>query len=248
MMRRYVEWIYLEDVEYSFGIDLQSILHKKVSHLSSDTRGFLLLVQHRSVITIGRFGNNSNILCPEEYLRERGIVVHKTSRGGDVTFHGPGQLVGYPIINLRGFKLGIRSYVHLLEETIIEVLKYFDIAAERKEKYPGVWVGREKIASIGIQVSKQTSMHGVALNVSNDLDKFSLIVPCGIGGAVVTSIKKLINGTIPLRQVAHCFVKEFGKIFDAEIEEIPDLSSSSILRYEGGRGFQMSSLPVAGGQ
>jgi lipoyl(octanoyl) transferase len=119
MIRRYVEWIYLEDVEYSFGIDLQSILHEKVSRLSSDTTGFLLLVQHRPVITVGRFGKNSNILYTEEYLKERGIAVHKTSRGGDVTFHGPGQLVGYPIINLRGFKLGIRSYVHLLEETIM---------------------------------------------------------------------------------------------------------------------------------
>ena len=230
MIRRYVEWIYLEDVEYSFGIDLQSILHEKVSRLSSDTTGFLLLVQHRSVITVGRFGKNSNILYTEEYLKERGIAVHKTSRGGDVTFHGPGQLVGYPIINLRGFKLGIRSYVHLLEETIIEVLKYFEIVAERREKYPGVWVGREKIASIGIQVSKHTSMHGVALNVSNDLDNFSLIVPCGISEGVVTSVKKLINGTIPLRQVAHCFAKEFGRIFDAQIEEIPDLKGSSILR------------------
>ena len=232
MIRRYVEWMYLEDVEYSFGIDLQNILHKNVSGLGSDTAGFLLLVQHRSVITIGRFGNDSNILCSEDYLRERGIVVHKTSRGGDVTFHGPGQLVGYPIINLRGFKLGIRSYVHLLEETIIEVLKYFDIVAERREGYPGVWIGREKIASIGIRVSKFTSMHGVALNVSNDLDNFSLIVPCGISEGVVTSVEKLINGTVPLRLVAHCFAKEFGKVFDAEIEEILDLSRSSILRDE----------------
>lgn len=232
MTRRYVEWIFLEDVEYSFGIDLQGVLHKKVSRLSSDTTGFLLLVEHRSVITIGRFGNNSNILYPEEYLIERGIVVHKTSRGGDVTFHGPGQLVGYPIINLRGFKLGVRTYVRLLEETIIQVLKDFNIVAERRGKYPGVWIGREKIASIGIQVSNHTSMHGVALNVSNDLDNFSLIVPCGISEGVVTSIKKLTNGTIPLRQVAHCFANEFGKIFDAQIEEIPDLNRSSILSDE----------------
>jgi lipoyl(octanoyl) transferase len=232
MTRRYLEWIYLEDVEYSFGIDLQGVLHKKVSCLSSHTTGFLLLVEHRSVITIGRFGNDSNILYPEEYLREKGIGVHKTSRGGDVTFHGPGQLVVYPIINLKGFKLGIRSYVRLLEETIIEVLKDFDIVAERRERYPGVWIGGEKIASIGIQVRKHTSMHGVALNVSNDLDNFSLIVPCGIREMVVTSIKKLTNRTIPLRQVAHCFANEFGRIFDAQIEEIPDLNRSSILRDE----------------
>jgi lipoate-protein ligase B len=232
MIRRYVEWIYLHDVEYSFGIDLQGILHKRVSCLRSDTTGFLLLVEHRSVITIGRFGNNSNILYPEEYLKERGIVVHKASRGGDVTFHGPGQLVGYPIINLRGFKLGIKSYVNLLEETIIDVLKDFDIVAERRHGYPGVWIGTEKIASIGIQVSKRISMHGVALNVSNDLDNFSLIVPCGISEGGVTSVKKLINGTIPLGQVAHCFAREFGKKFDAQIEEIPDLNGSSILRDE----------------
>ena len=232
MIRRYLEWIYLDDVEYSFGISLQHRLHEKVSSLGSDTTGFLLLVQHRSVITIGRFGDNNNILYPEEYLKERGIVVHRTYRGGDVTFHGPGQLVGYPIINLRGFKLGIRSYVHLLEEAIIEVLKYFGIVAARRERYPGVWIGREKIASIGIQVSKHTSMHGVALNVSNDLENFSLIVPCGISEGVVTSMDKLLNNTIPLRQVAHCFAKEFGKVFEAQIEEIVDFSRSSILRDE----------------
>jgi lipoyl(octanoyl) transferase len=232
MTRRCVEWVFLDDVEYSLGIHLQGILHEKVLRLGSDTAGFLLLVEHRSVITIGRFGNNSNILYPEEYLRERGIVVHKTSRGGDVTFHGPGQLVGYPIINLRGFRLGIKSYVHSLEETIIEVLRNFDIGGERRDKYPGVWIGREKIASIGIQVSKRISKHGLALNVNNDLNDFSLIVPCGISEGGVTSIRKLINTTIPLRHVAYCFAKEFGKKFDAQIEEIPDLSRSSILRDE----------------
>jgi lipoyl(octanoyl) transferase len=246
MIRRWVKWIFLDDVEYSFGIRLQGILHEKVLRLGSDTTGFLLLVEHREVITIGRFGNNSNILYPEEYLKERGIAVYKTFRGGDVTFHGPGQLVGYPIINLRGFKLGIKAYVHSLEETIIEVLRNFDIVGERRNKYPGVWIGREKIASIGIQVSNGISMHGVALNVSNDLDNFSLIVPCGISEGGVTSIRKLINSTIPLRQVAHLFANEFGKKFDARIQEIPDLNRSSILRDEDGRGFHISPPPPVG--
>lgn len=232
MVRRYVEWIYLEDVEYSFGVDLQGILHDAVTRLGSETAGFLLMVEHTSVITIGRFGNIDNILYPEEYLKERGIAVHRASRGGDVTFHGPGQLVAYPIISLSGFKLGIRSYVGLLEQTIIEVLKNFGILAESSEGYPGVWIGREKIASVGIQVSKHTSMHGVALNVSNDLDSFSLIVPCGISEAGVTSIKKLTGSVIPLRRVAHCFAKAFGRIFDTRIEEILDLKQASILRVE----------------
>jgi len=229
MIRPYVEWIFLEDVDYAFGIDLQNIIHKNVSCFTSNTTGFLLLVEHRPVITVGRFGNYSNILYPEEYLKELGIAIYKTSRGGDVTYHGPGQLVGYPIINLRGFKLGIKSYVHSLEDTVIEVLRNFDIVAERRLKYPGVWIGREKIASIGIKVSKRISMHGLALNVNNDLNNFSLIVPCGIGEGGVTSIRKLINTTVPLRQVAYCFAKEFGKKFDAQIEEIPDLNKSSIL-------------------
>lgn len=232
MIRRLLEWIYLDDVEYSCGIDLQDMLHERVSRLGSDMSGFLLLVQHRPVITIGRFGKNSNILCSEEYLKERGILVYKTRRGGDVTFHAQGQLVAYPIINLRGFRLGIRSYVHLLEETIIELLKYFGIVAVRREKYPGVWIGGEKIASIGIQVSKHTSMHGVALNVSNELDSFSLIVPCGISEVTVTSMEKLLNNTIQVRQVAHRFAKEFGKIFDAQIQGIIDFSQSTILRDE----------------
>lgn len=223
-----VGWIFIADVDYSHGLEMQSILHDRVLSPGSDQRGFLLLVEHREVITVGRFGNYGNILYPEEFLEEMGISVYKTSRGGDVTFHGPGQLVGYPIINLRSFGLGIRSYIHYLEQSLIEVLRNFDISGGRRDKYPGVWIGGEKIASIGVRVSKGVSLHGFALNVKNDLDKFSLIVPCGISDAGVTSIAKLTNGKIPLGEVADCFAREFGRVFGTRVEEVPYLNQWSV--------------------
>ncbi|MBI2485746.1 MAG: lipoyl(octanoyl) transferase LipB [Deltaproteobacteria bacterium] len=213
-----VEWLYIEKLDYSSGLCFQDELRRRALSNGDKSKGFLLLCDHKPVITVGRFGKEDNILGSRDDLKKYGIEIYRTERGGDVTFHGPGQLVGYPIINLRDFKLGVKSYVHLLEETIIRVLKDFDIEGERIEKYPGVWIGKEKIAAIGVHVKKHITAHGFALNVNTNLSYFSLIVPCGIRNMGVTSIEKVLGKDIPLEQVALGFVKEFGRVFRSNLK------------------------------
>ena len=206
-----IKWIYLERVDYSKGLSSQREIHKRVS--SGEYKGFLLLVEHKPVVTIGRFGDRNNILLSEEEMKSHGVEIWKIERGGDVTFHGPGQLVGYPIISLRDFKLGVKSYVYLLEETLIGVLRKFGIRGERIRDHTGVWIDREKIAAIGVYVKNGITMHGFALNVNTDLNYFSFIVPCGISNMGVTSMKRILDEEIPLEEVAVAFAEEFGNRF-----------------------------------
>ncbi len=206
-----IKWIYLEQVDYSKGLSSQKGIHKRVS--AGEYKGFLLLVEHKPVVTIGRFGDKNNILLSEEEMKSHGVEVWRIERGGDVTFHGPGQLVGYPIINLGDFKLGVKSYIYLLEETLIVVLGKFGIIGGRIKDHTGVWVDREKIAAIGVCVKNGITMHGFALNVNTDLKYFSFIIPCGISNMGVTSMKKILSGEIPLEEVALAFAEEFGKSF-----------------------------------
>ena len=214
-----LEWFYLERADYSAGLNIQRELHRIVLSNAEGKRGFLLLIEHeRPVITIGRFAKESNILFSEQELKARGIEVYRVGRGGDVTFHGPGQLVGYPIINLRDFKLRVRSYVHLLEEALIAVLGRFNIEGKRIEGYPGVWVGRDKVAAIGVQVKNSTTMHGFSLNVNTDLSYFSIIVPCGIRDMGVTSMEKALGKGISVKEVVPIFAEEFGRIFQTTIK------------------------------
>jgi lipoyl(octanoyl) transferase len=210
-----VKWIYLEQVDYSKGLYSQREIHKMVS--SGKYKGFLLLVEHKPVITIGRFGDENNVLLSKEEMRRYGVEIWRIERGGDVTFHGPGQLVGYPIINLRDFNLGVKSYIYLLEETLILVLGKFGIIGERIKDHTGVWVGREKIAAIGVCVKNGITMHGFALNVNTNLNYFSFIIPCGISNMGVTSMKEILGREIPLEEVAVAFVEEFGKRFQIDM-------------------------------
>jgi lipoyl(octanoyl) transferase len=219
ILENLVEWMYLEQLDYSMGLSLQRELQKRVSLDVPKSKGFLLLVEHKPVVTIGRFGKPNNILLSEEEMKRRGIEIWKIERGGDVTFHGPGQLVGYPIINLKDFNLGVKSYVYLLEETLIGVLREYGIEGERIKEHPGVWVNREKVAAIGVYVKDWTTMHGFALNVSTDLSYFSLIVPCGISNMGVTSMERILGKEIPLEQVATAFAKEFGKRFQTNMKK-----------------------------
>lgn len=217
-----VDWMYLDHVDYSECLSLQRELRERVSS-SNHVKGFLLLVQHNPVVTIGRFGKANNILISEDEMRKREIEIWRIERGGDVTFHGPGQLVGYPIINLEHFQLGVKSYVQLLEETLIALLKGFGIEAGRIKDHPGVWVGKEKVAAIGVYVKGSITMHGFALNVNIDLDYFSLIVPCGIPNMGVTSMKKILGEEILLNHVASAFAEEFGKRFQTSMIRCPSL-------------------------
>ncbi|MEQ9618869.1 MAG: lipoyl(octanoyl) transferase LipB [Deltaproteobacteria bacterium] len=217
-----IGWDYLGLIDYASGLTLQNEYHRKLKEKSSGGDGFLLLLQHFPVITDGRFGRGGNFLLPEEEIKKKGVRVYRTDRGGDVTFHGPGQLVAYPIINLREFTLGAKSYVRALEETLILLLSEYGIGGERRQGYPGVWTEGSKVASIGVSVKNGITMHGCALNVNTDLGYFSLIVPCGIEGAEVTSMKNLLGRDFDMKAVSDRFVRCFCRVFKVHSERLAD--------------------------
>ena len=175
----------------------------------------LLLLQHPPVVTMGKSGKAQNVLNPQ-VLESKNIKVIYTDRGGDVTYHGPGQLVLYPILNLRAYRLSVPGYVWNLEETAIRLLASYGIAAGRMEKLRGVWVGQEKIAALGVHLSRWISKHGLALNVSTDLDPFSLINPCGTGRRA-TSMAALLARRISMDEVEEKMIRSFGEVFGARV-------------------------------
>jgi len=184
----------------------------------SDT---LLLLEHPHTYTLGARGDPSSFPLDRANLENEGVAFHMVDRGGDITYHGPGQIVGYPIMDLRPRGLDIRGYVGDLEEVIIRTLKKFGIRGGRSPGYPGVWVDQEKIAAIGIRVDKNgITSHGFALNIDCDLKYFSLIVPCGIRGKGVTSIEKIMDSGIGIDEVSGALIASFGNVFHAE----PNLS------------------------
>jgi len=222
-----LEWTFIGYVDYKYGLRLQSKFYKFLSKSDSDLKGYIIFLEHKPVITIGRFGDFKNVLVSEKVLKRMGVDVFRTDRGGDVTFHGPGQLVVYPIIRLKDFGLGVRSYVHLIEDSLISVLKKLGIEAKRRVKRPGVWVGMNKIAAIGIKIRHHISMHGFSLNVNNDLDYYSLIVPCGLKNLGVTSIRNALNSDFSLMMVASSIAEEFGRKLDARMEYLCNINSST---------------------
>ncbi len=208
---------------YDLGlIDYQKALVIQEKLLTSRKQGtipdVLLLLQHPSVFTIGRSGIVENIIVPEERLVNENIPVFQASRGGDITYHGPGQLVGYPILNLKENGLTVHQYVWNLEEITIRTLADFGIDGQRSEGRRGVWVEKQKICSLGLRVSGQVSMHGFALNVSNDLKYFTYIIPCGLIGVSITSVSKLLEHTIELRAVQRSLLKHFSDLFEFNLE------------------------------
>ncbi|MHB9093262.1 MAG: lipoyl(octanoyl) transferase LipB [Eubacteriales bacterium] len=192
------------------------LYQEKLQYLRSQEKipDTLLLLEHSPVFTIGRAGGRDNVLCPLEHLRREGINIYEVNRGGDVTYHGPGQLVGYPILNLNQHGRDVHRYVHSLETVIIRTLEEVNITGTRVEGYTGVWVGNEKVAAIGIAVKKWVTMHGFALNVNTNLDHFKLVNPCGITDRGVTSISKVLNRTIKVDEVINTIIRQFGKMFD----------------------------------
>lgn len=176
----------------------------------------LLLVEHPHVLTLGVRGDGgrSHILATADALASRGVEIHETGRGGDITYHGPGQLVGYPIIDLKPDRCDVHRYIRDLEDVLIRTASDYGIAAERVEGLTGVWVGREKLAAIGVRIARWITSHGFAFNVTTDLDYFNLIVPCGIADRGVTSLARLIGRPVDSVEVATRMAEHFAKVFN----------------------------------
>jgi len=178
----------------------------------------VLLLEHEPVITLGRGAKERHVLLTPEALEARGFEVHEVGRGGDVTYHGPGQVVAYPIIDLSPDRKDVRKYVRDLEETMIRIAADWGIAAGRVEGLNGAWVGDQKIGAIGVRIARWVTMHGFALNVSTDLSHFRVIVPCGISGKGVTSIGAETGQDVSIRDVEAAAGRHLAEIFDAEVE------------------------------
>ena len=228
----HVEQHGLVDYPAALALQLERVAQRK-SGTIPDT---LILLEHPHVYTLGRNAREENVLVTPEFLASRGAEVYHTDRGGDVTYHGPGQLVGYPILDLTQHRRDISWYMRSLEDVLILTLESFGVSAERIEGYTGVWVKGEKVAAIGVKVtSKRITQHGFALIVDTDLSYFNRIVPCGIKDKAVTTLAGIICRAVDPADVATILVEAFGTVFGKEMIEIapdemlPDLQSNRFL-------------------
>jgi lipoyl(octanoyl) transferase len=205
----------LGTIDYQAALDLQKqLVEERKQGLIPDQ---LLLLEHPHVITLGARNHNasSNVLETPDALARKGVAIFETGRGGDVTYHGPGQLVGYPIIELPKERRDVHRYVRDLEEVLIQAVSDFGITAARIPGLTGIWCGDEKLAAIGVRISRWVTSHGFALNVSTDLSHFGLIVPCGITDKGVTSMERLLARPVPMAEVATAVERRFMGVFQA---------------------------------
>jgi lipoyl(octanoyl) transferase len=228
-VKRSLEVRRLGRVPYERALQMQrALVEDRRAGLVSD---LLLLVEHQPVLTVGVRGDagRSHILAAPEALAARGVEVHETGRGGDVTYHGPGQIVGYPILDLRPDRMDVHRYVRDLEEVLIRAVADFGVHGGRLRGLTGVWVDDEKIAAIGVRISRWITSHGFALNVTPDLEGFGWIVPCGIEGRGVTSLARL-GSTARQADVEDRVIARFAEVFESEIvqpQQIADVSRTA---------------------
>lgn len=211
-------WNYQEEL-FKQIIDLKINNRKNNHHIQ--TPNYLLLVEHPHVYTLGKSGDINNLLLSEAQLKAKGASFYKTNRGGDITYHGPGQLVGYPLLDLDNFFTDIHKYLRFLEEVIIKTLAYYNLKGERSEGETGVWLDvgtpfARKICALGVRTSRWVTMHGFALNVSTDLGYFDNIIPCGIRGKAVTSLEVELGKKIDFDAVKKEVLKNFKEKFQVE--------------------------------
>jgi len=202
-------------LRYAEGLDLQAKL--VADRQAGEIPDILLLLEHDPVFTLGRNARKENVLVPDEILRDRGFDVFESGRGGDVTYHGPGQVVGYPVVDLSPDRRDVHRYVRDLEEVMIRCCADYGIEAGRVEGLSGAWVGENKVGAIGVRIARWVTSHGFALNVSTDLSPFDLIVPCGIRGRGVTSLERLVGRAVPLDGVMSKLAEHFAAVFDRQI-------------------------------
>jgi lipoyl(octanoyl) transferase len=209
-------------IGYADAFELQKRI---VAARKADAIGdVLLLCEHPHVITLGRSGKRENLLASERVLAQKGVEFHATNRGGDITYHGPGQIVGYPVIQLSAIRRDVVWYVRMLEEVMIRTCGNFGVVARREEGKSGVWIdsvagnldAAEKIGAIGVHISRWVTSHGFAFNVATDLRYFELIVPCGIAERKATSLEKVLGRAVKRNEAAPKLVEHFGEVFGRE--------------------------------
>ncbi len=230
-MNRQIKFIDLGKMDYKEAWDFQEKLFDEIVSIKKENRkkksnlktpNYFLFVEHPHVYTLGKSGDISNLLINEKELKNKNASFYKINRGGDITYHGPGQIVGYPILDLENFFTDIHKYLRLLEETIIITLNNYGIKGKRNEGKTGVWLDvntpfPKKICAMGVRASRWVTMHGFALNVNVDLDYFNNIIPCGLNENVVTSInKELDNSEIDISEVKNILKTCFSETFDSE--------------------------------
>lgn len=235
----------LHVVTYENGMALQQKLVEM--RQKEELEDQLLLLEHPPVITIGRGGKMENLLATPQVLASSGVRFFETTRGGDITYHGPGQIVGYPIIHLGEGNRDVRKYVTKVEEVLIRTVAHYGITAERVEGKRGIWVGSNKIAAIGVRIARWVTSHGWALNVNTNLDHFRLITPCGLHGTGVTSIERETGSRIDTREVRELLAQHFAEVFERELypraETIPLVK---VLAHDGSRVLLLHRRPERG--
>ncbi len=217
---------YSDCFEYQKNIQndiIQIKLNNREKKIKDNTPNYLLFVEHKHVYTLGNSGDSANLLFNNDLLKEKGIDFYKTNRGGDITYHGPGQLVCYPILDMENFYTDINKYLRDLESIIIDTLNFFGIKASSNSVDTGVWLdvgnsNERKICAMGIKVSRWVTMHGLALNVNTDLSYFEGIIPCGINNKGVTSMSNELNRIVEIDLVQKILIENFSKKFNAIID------------------------------
>jgi lipoyl(octanoyl) transferase len=240
-VRRRLQVLRLGRVEYEDGLELQRLFGQ--ARFAQQIPDTLLLLEHPPVVTLGRAAKASNIVAPQDVLAREGVEVFETNRGGDVTYHGPGQIVGYPVFHLAPDRQDVRRYVRDVEESLIRAVARFGITAGRIAKWPGIWVdgeGRDarKIGAIGVHLSRWLTSHGFALNVNTNLAHFGLIVPCGITEAGVTSMQRELEREVALPEVERALGETFAEVFGADLVEAATplrTISVAVVRHDRGR-------------
>ncbi|NOR28907.1 MAG: lipoyl(octanoyl) transferase LipB [Lutibacter sp.] len=211
-------WNYQEEL-FKGVVDIK--INNRKNNVTTQTPNYLLFVEHPHVYTLGKSGDLCNLLLDETQLKAKGATFYKINRGGDITYHGPGQLVGYPILDLDNFFTDIHKYLRFLEEVIIKTLEEYGIKSERSEGETGVWLDvgtpfARKICALGVRASRWVTMHGFALNVNTNLGYFDNIIPCGIKGKAVTSLEVELNRKVPLEEVKEKIMRNFETLFEVE--------------------------------
>ena len=210
-MNKILTYCDLGFIDYKEAWDLQKEIFSK--RVSGEVEDFLLLLEHPNTYTLGKTAHKENLKGSEDYLKENQISVYDIDRGGDITYHGPGQIVGYPIVDLNNWCKDTHKYLRALEEVIIKTCTEYNLDSERNSKYTGVWLGDRKIAAIGIKVSRWITMHGFAFNVNTNLELFNGIIPCGIQDKSVTSLSKELNRVIEIQEVKEKLLTNFKDVF-----------------------------------